>query len=75
MRKVIVDEWMSLDGVGQAPGTSDEDPTGGTAGGTSERLLPDDGQRRSPRLVESQTTTTGAILARYAVGDASDRSG
>ena len=29
MRKVVVDEWMSLDGVVQAPGTSDEDPSGG----------------------------------------------
>ena len=25
MRKVIVDEWMSLDGVVQAPGRADED--------------------------------------------------
>jgi dihydrofolate reductase len=29
MRKVIVTEWMSLDGVVQAPGASDEDTTGG----------------------------------------------
>jgi hypothetical protein len=29
MRKVIVTEWMSLDGVVQAPGAADEDPTGG----------------------------------------------
>ena len=29
MRKVIVDEWMSLDGVVQAPGAPDEDTTGG----------------------------------------------
>jgi hypothetical protein len=29
MRKVIVNEWMSLDGVVQAPGTADEDRTGG----------------------------------------------
>jgi hypothetical protein len=29
MRKVIVNEWMSLDGVVQAPGAPDEDPTGG----------------------------------------------
>jgi dihydrofolate reductase len=28
MRKVIVDEWMSLDGVVQAPGAPDEDTTG-----------------------------------------------
>ncbi len=29
MRKVIVNEWMSLDGVVQAPGGPDEDMTGG----------------------------------------------
>jgi dihydrofolate reductase len=29
MRKLIVDEWMSLDGVAQAPGTPDEDTSGG----------------------------------------------
>jgi dihydrofolate reductase len=29
MRKVIVNEWMSLDGVVQAPGAPDEDPSGG----------------------------------------------
>jgi dihydrofolate reductase len=29
MRKVIADEWMTLDGVAQAPGERDEDTTGG----------------------------------------------
>jgi hypothetical protein len=29
MRKVIVYEWMSLDGVVQGPSTADEDPSGG----------------------------------------------
>ena len=29
MRKVIVCEWMSLDGVVQAPVYTDEDPSGG----------------------------------------------
>jgi dihydrofolate reductase len=29
MRKVVVDEWMSLDGVVQAPGAPEEDMTGG----------------------------------------------
>ena len=33
MRKVIVDEWMSLDGVVQAPGRADEDEDGGFAHG------------------------------------------
>ncbi|HZU15102.1 MAG TPA: dihydrofolate reductase family protein [Candidatus Dormibacteraeota bacterium] len=29
MRELIVTEWMSLDGVVQAPGAADEDPSGG----------------------------------------------
>jgi dihydrofolate reductase len=33
MRKVIVNEWMTLDGVVQAPGAADEDTTGGFAHG------------------------------------------
>jgi dihydrofolate reductase len=33
MRKVIVNEWMTLDGVVQAPGAPDEDTSGGFAHG------------------------------------------
>jgi dihydrofolate reductase len=33
MRKVIVNEFLSLDGVAQAPGGEDEDPSGGFAHG------------------------------------------
>jgi len=33
MRKVIVNEFMSLDGVAQAPGGAEEDPSGGFAHG------------------------------------------
>lgn len=33
MRKVIVNEFLSLDGVAQAPGGADEDPGGGFAHG------------------------------------------
>jgi dihydrofolate reductase len=33
MRKVIVNEFLSLDGVAQAPGGGDEDPSGGFAHG------------------------------------------
>ncbi len=29
MRKLVVNEWMTLDGVMQAPGYKDEDPSGG----------------------------------------------
>ena len=34
--------------------------------GGGKRIFRDDGARRSPRLVDSQVTTTGAILATYA---------
>jgi acyl-coenzyme A thioesterase PaaI-like protein len=33
MRKVVVNEWMSLDGVVQAPGAPEEDTSGGFAHG------------------------------------------
>jgi dihydrofolate reductase len=33
MRKLIVNEFLSLDGVAQAPGVEDEDPSGGFAHG------------------------------------------
>jgi dihydrofolate reductase len=33
MRKVVVNEFLSLDGVAQAPGGADEDPSGGFAHG------------------------------------------
>jgi hypothetical protein len=60
MHKVIVTEWMTLDGVVQAPGYADEDRTG------SKRDFRDDGVLCSLRLDEHQVTTTGAILATYA---------
>lgn len=75
MRKVIVDEWMSLDGVVQAPGEPDEDRTGGfehggpVVLGGGKRIFPDDGALRSLRLVHSEVTTTGAILATCATAE------
>jgi dihydrofolate reductase len=29
MRELVVDKWLTLDGVAQAPGQPDEDPSGG----------------------------------------------
>lgn len=40
MRKVIADEWMTLDGVIQAPGQPDEDRTGGFQHGGSRETSP-----------------------------------
>ena len=40
MRKVVVNTFVSLDGVMQGPGTPEEDTTGGfTHGGLDRRLL------------------------------------
>ena len=43
MRKVIVNEFLSLDGVAQAPGGADEDPSGGFVhGGRHIRYMEDE---------------------------------
>jgi dihydrofolate reductase len=62
MRKVIVDEWMSLDGVVQAPGAPDEDATGGFEhGGWHLRYFDDTSQRW---VVENLTKAGGFLLGR-----------
>lgn len=69
MRKVIVSEWMSLDGVVQAPAYADEDTSADDRSRHPWRrlaLLRDDGACRRLALVTSETTPTGAILVRYA---------
>jgi dihydrofolate reductase len=44
MRKVVVNEFMSLDGVAQAPGGDEEDPSGGfTHGGWHMQYMEDEG--------------------------------
>jgi dihydrofolate reductase len=62
MRKVIVNEWMSLDGVAQAPGATDEDTTGGFEhGGWHLRYFDDISQKR---VVENLTEAGGFLLGR-----------
>jgi dihydrofolate reductase len=62
MRKVIVNEWMSLDGVVQAPGAADEDTTGGFQhGGWHLRYFEDLSQRW---VVENLTEAGGFLLGR-----------
>jgi dihydrofolate reductase len=62
MRKVIVNEFMSLDGVVQAPGAADEDTSGGFAhGGWHLRYFDDLSQKR---VLESIVEAGGFLLGR-----------
>ena len=63
MRKVIVNEFMSLDGVAQAPGGADEDPSGGFAhGGWHMQYMGDELGRRW--VLESIVGAGGFLLGR-----------
>jgi dihydrofolate reductase len=62
MRKVIVHAWMTLDGVGQAPGAPEEDTSGGfTHGGWHLRYF-DDTSRGW--VVESYAAAGGFLFGR-----------
>lgn len=62
MRKVIVNEFMSLDGVVQAPGGADEDTSGGFGhGGWHLRYFDDVSQTR---VLESIVEAGGFLLGR-----------
>jgi dihydrofolate reductase len=62
MRKVIVNEFMSLDGVAQAPGGADEDTSGGFEhGGWHLRYFDDSSQNW---VVEGLPKTGGFLLGR-----------
>jgi dihydrofolate reductase len=63
MRKVIVNEFLSLDGVAQAPGGADEDPSGGFAhGGWHMRYMEDELAQRW--VLESIAEAGGFLLGR-----------
>ena len=62
MRKVIADEWMTLDGVIQAPGQPDEDPSGGFQHGGWHVGYFDDTAMRW--VVESVVKAGGFLLGR-----------
>jgi dihydrofolate reductase len=62
MRKVIVTEWMSLDGVVQAPGAADEDTTGGFAHGGWHLPYFDD--LSQTWVVETLTAAGGLLFGR-----------
>jgi dihydrofolate reductase len=60
MRKVIVYEWMTLDGVVQAPGAADEDTSGGFKHGGWHLRFFDDISRKW--VVENLTEAGGFLL-------------
>ena len=62
MRKVVANEFMGLDGVAQAPGAADEDPSGGFEhGGWHLRYFDDLSQKW---VVESLVDAGGFLLGR-----------
>jgi dihydrofolate reductase len=62
MRKVVVNEWMSLDGVVQAPGAPDEDRGGGFEhGGWHQRYFADLSQKQA---LENIVEAGGFLLGR-----------
>jgi len=62
MRKVIVNEFMSLDGVVQAPGDADEDTTGGFRHGGWHMQYLDDVSRQ--RVLAGIVEAGGFLLGR-----------
>jgi dihydrofolate reductase len=62
MRKVIVSEFLTLDGVMQAPGLPDEDRSGGFEHGGWQMPLLDDAARSS--ISEAMAATGGFLLGR-----------
>src|SRR5215475_973586 len=63
MRKLIVNEFLSLDGVAQAPGAADEDPSGGFGhGGWHMRYMEDEVAMRS--VLEGIVEAGGFLLGR-----------
>lgn len=62
MRKVIVYEWMSLDGVVQAPGAADEDTDGGFEHGGWHLPYFDEGSQQW--VIENLNTAGGFLFGR-----------
>jgi dihydrofolate reductase len=63
MRKVVVNEFMSLDGVAQAPGGAEEDPSGGfTHGGWHMQFMEDEGTMKW--VLDSILEAGGFLLGR-----------
>lgn len=81
--RIVVSDFVSLDGVVQAPGGAREDTDGGFVhGGWSmpyfepillgggKRIFPETGQARPLELVKSTTAKTGVLICTYRPTDA-----
>jgi dihydrofolate reductase len=62
MRKVVVNEWMSLDGVVQAPGAPEEDTSGGFAHGGWHMSYMDETAQKA--VLDGLTQAGGFLLGR-----------
>jgi dihydrofolate reductase len=62
MRKVVVNEWMSLDGVVQAPGAPEEDTSGGFAHGGWHMSYMDETAQKA--VLDGLTRAGGFLLGR-----------
>ena len=62
MRRIVVNEWMTLDGVVQAPGSAEEDPTGGFGHGGWHLPYFDDRSRRW--VIDNISAAGGFLLGR-----------
>ena len=68
MRKVIVSEFLSLDGVMQGPGDANEDRSGGFEHGGWWIPHSDDvagSAKTELRLLDSKTSSTGVLIVTY----------
>ena len=62
VRKIVVNEWMTLDGVVQAPGSAEEDPTGGFGHGGWHLPYFDERSRRW--VIDNISAAGGFLLGR-----------
>lgn len=72
MGRLVVIEYVSVDGVVQAPGHPGEDGEGGFEHGgwtgpfmDEHRLFEDGGHRTDLRLVDAMTTRAGLVILTY----------
>ena len=63
--RIVVSDFISLDGVVQAPGGPEEDTDGGFCHGGWQTTVSDDGSAHPLKLVSATTTATGVLICTY----------